>query len=182
MKLLAHAKAGYRIRGIDRGLSAGDVVHVGKTVELVSLDTPGHTMLHVCLFSNTDTPALFSGDTIFAAGARQLRWRWRSRSDFLAPFKSPASQIACKRAVLSWSRLLCQQPGLHRRSRARQPTSSAMLQEVKRSYDADEPLVTTLGLEREINTFFRLTSRTVIHRFATRSRRCPTSRHPKKFF
>jgi hydroxyacylglutathione hydrolase len=52
-----------------RGLSAGDVVKVGRTVELKALDTPGHTMSHVCLLSHTDQPALFCGDTLFNAGA-----------------------------------------------------------------------------------------------------------------
>ena len=68
-KLLAHANAGARIAGIDQGLGAGDVVAVGKSVELLALDTPGHTMSHICLLSKTDTPALFSGDTLFNAGA-----------------------------------------------------------------------------------------------------------------
>jgi hydroxyacylglutathione hydrolase len=67
--LLAHANAKDRIEGIDVGLIAGDVVKVGKTVELLALDTPGHTMSHVCLLSHTDTPALFCGDTLFNAGA-----------------------------------------------------------------------------------------------------------------
>jgi hydroxyacylglutathione hydrolase len=35
---------------------------------------------------------------------------------------------------------------------------------VRQSYDANEPLVTTLGLECQINTFFRLTSKTVIRK------------------
>src|SRR5438445_7145228 len=52
-----------------RGLGAGDVVKVGKTVELEVMDTPGHTMCHVCLRSHTDQPALFCGDTLFNAGA-----------------------------------------------------------------------------------------------------------------
>ncbi len=68
-KLLAHKNAGRRIDGIDVGLSAGDVVTVGKTVELLALDTPGHTMSHICLLSKTDAPALFCGDTLFNAGA-----------------------------------------------------------------------------------------------------------------
>jgi hydroxyacylglutathione hydrolase len=45
------------------------VIKVGKTVELESLDTPGHTMSHVCLLSRTDEPALVCGDTLFNAGA-----------------------------------------------------------------------------------------------------------------
>src|SRR6185436_6647729 len=55
--------------GVDRGLRAGDVIRVGKTVELECLDTPGHTMSHVCLLAHGDKPAIFSGDTLFNAGA-----------------------------------------------------------------------------------------------------------------
>jgi hydroxyacylglutathione hydrolase len=68
-KLLAHKNAGQRISGVDRGLSAGEVIKVGKTVELEVLDTPGHTMSHGCLLSHGDTRALFCGDTLFNAGA-----------------------------------------------------------------------------------------------------------------
>ena len=67
--LLAHASAGNKIQGINRGLSGGDIVRVGRSVELGVLDTPGHTMTHICLLSHTDVPALFSGDTLFNAGA-----------------------------------------------------------------------------------------------------------------
>ena len=68
-KILAHANAGSRIPNMDEGLGAGDVVKVGRTVELEALDTPGHTMSHICLLSHTDAPALFCGDTLFNAGA-----------------------------------------------------------------------------------------------------------------
>src|SRR3546814_14203759 len=50
-------------------LPISDVVTVGRTVELEVLDTPGHTMSHVCLLSRSDQPCLFSGDTLFNAGA-----------------------------------------------------------------------------------------------------------------
>ena len=68
-KVLAHAKAGSSIAGMFRGLVAGDVIKVGKSVELEVLDTPGHTFCHVCLMAHGDRPALFSGDTLFNAGA-----------------------------------------------------------------------------------------------------------------
>ena len=51
-KLLAHAQAASRIRGVDRGLHQGDVIRVGRTVELECLDTPGHTLAHICLFAH----------------------------------------------------------------------------------------------------------------------------------
>src|SRR5882757_3805865 len=68
-KLIAHHRAGARIPGVDRGVKAGDMIKVGKRVELECMDTPGHTMCHICLRSHTDQPALFSGDTLFNAGA-----------------------------------------------------------------------------------------------------------------
>ena len=82
-KLLAHANAKAKIPNMDRGLGAGDVIKVGKTVELECLDTPGHTMAHVCLMSRTAQPALFCGDTLFVMGCGRLfegtpEQMWRS--------------------------------------------------------------------------------------------------------
>ena len=68
-KLIAHKNAKDKIDDMDVGLDAGDVVKVGSSVELLAMDTPGHTMSHVCLLSQTDVPALFCGDTLFNAGA-----------------------------------------------------------------------------------------------------------------
>src|SRR3982751_1569311 len=68
-KVLAHAGAASAIGGVDRGLARGDVIKVGRTVELEVLDTPGHTRAHVCLLAHGDAPALFCGDTLFNAGA-----------------------------------------------------------------------------------------------------------------
>ena len=71
-RVMAHAGAAARIGGVDRGLMRGDVIKVGRTVELEVLDTPGHTRSHVCLLArpaNGDAPALFCGDTLFNAGA-----------------------------------------------------------------------------------------------------------------
>ena len=53
-----------------QGLGAGDVIKVGKTVELEALDhARASPCAHICLRSHTDTPALFCGDTLFNAGA-----------------------------------------------------------------------------------------------------------------
>ena len=70
-KVLAHRNAKDKIPGLDRGLSAGDVIKVGRTAELEALDTPGHTMSHVCLLSRTDRPALICGDTLFKTDHRR---------------------------------------------------------------------------------------------------------------
>lgn len=180
-KLLAHAKAGSRIEGIDRGLSAGDVVRVGKTVELISLDTPGHTMLHICLFSNADIPALFSGDTIFAAGAGNCGGGGDPEALF-GTFESQLAKLPAATRVYPGHDYIASNLGFTVDREPDNQTASAMLQEVKQSYDAEDPLVTTLGLEREINTFFRLTSRTVIRRLRDSFPTMPEEPSPKEVF
>ncbi len=158
--LLAHENAKDKIPGIDRGLGAGDTITVGKTVELEVLDTPGHTMSHVCLLSHTDQPALFCGDTLFNAGAGNCHSGGHPR----ALYGTFATQLA----ALPDDTLIY--PGHDyiannlRFTLDREPDNgraAALLEDVA-DQDANQALVSTLGLEKEINTFFRLHSPTVI--------------------
>ena len=58
------------IPNVDRGLQAGDTLKCGE-LSLKVMDTPGHTMSHICLYSSgseSEPPALFCGDTLFNAG------------------------------------------------------------------------------------------------------------------
>ena len=159
-KLLAHHEAGARIPGIDRGLAAGDVVTVGHTVELEALDTPGHTMSHICLLSHTQTPALFCGDTLFNAGAGNCHNGGHPEE----LYRTFAGQLA----GLPDTTLVY--PGhdyIDRNLRFtldREPDNAraARLLDDVRGQDPDAPLVSTLALEKEINTFFRLHSPSVI--------------------
>ncbi|HEY3809247.1 MAG TPA: hydroxyacylglutathione hydrolase [Steroidobacteraceae bacterium] len=73
--VMAHADAAARIGGITAPMRGGDIVRVGRTVQLHCLDTPGHTRAHLCLYADGagqapggQQPALFSGDTLFNAG------------------------------------------------------------------------------------------------------------------
>jgi hydroxyacylglutathione hydrolase len=159
-RLLAHQNATQRIPGIDRGLAAGDTIKVGKTVELEALDTPGHTMSHVCLLSHTDTPALFCGDTLFNAGAGNCHngghpaELYRTFSEQLA--KLPATTLIYPGHDYIENNL--------RFTLSREPDNrdaAAMLERLK-GQDPNKAYVSTLAVERGINTFFRLTSPTVI--------------------
>ena len=159
-KVIAHHRTGGRIAGVDRGVKAGDVIKVGKSVELECMDTPGHTMCHICLRSHTDQPALFSGDTLFNAGAGNCH----NGGDPFALYTSFAEQLA----RLPDDTLVY--PGHDyiennlRFTLAREPGNAAALALLPRvaGQDPASSAVTTLAQEKTFNTFFRLTSPSVI--------------------
>ena len=67
-KLYAHLNAVHKIPNVDVGLKAGDKIKLGKSIDIEVLDTPGHTMSHICLLVRGEQDALFCGDTLFNAG------------------------------------------------------------------------------------------------------------------
>jgi hydroxyacylglutathione hydrolase len=159
-RILAHKNAKDTIADIARGLDAGDIVKVGRTVELEVLDTPGHTMSHVCLLSHTDQPALLCGDTLFNAGAGNCHngghpaELYRTFSEQLA--RLPASTLIYPGHDYIENNL--------RFTLNREPDNESAQEMLDQLTDQDPncALVTTLDVERQINTFFRLTSPTVI--------------------
>jgi len=160
-KVLAHARAAARIGGVDRGLGAGDVIRVGR-LELECLDTPGHTLAHVCLLAHGERPALFSGDTLFNAGAGNCHnggdpeRLYETFSRLLARLPDatrvfPGHEYLVRNLEFTLDR----EPG--------NPDAETLLASVRASDPADAP-VTTLADERRINTFLRLDSPAVIER------------------
>jgi len=161
-KLLAHKNAGSRIPGIDRALGAGDIIKIGKSVELEALDTPGHTMSHVCLLSHTDTPALFCGDTLFNAGAGNCH-NGGHPSELYQTFAGQLAKLPDKTLVYPGHDYIANNLGFTLDREPDNKKAQQMLPQM-RDQDPSRALVTTLALEKEINTFFRLHSSTVIAR------------------
>ncbi|WP_418318788.1 hydroxyacylglutathione hydrolase [Piscinibacter sakaiensis] len=161
-KLLAHEKAGSRIAGVNRGLKAGDVVKVGRTVELECLDTPGHTMCHICLQAHGDRPALFSGDTLFNAGAGNCH----NGGDPVALYTSFVDQLA---RLPDDTQVYPGHDYIENNLKFtldREPDNrdaQAMLPEVS-GHDPATSVVTTLQQEKQINSFLRLSSPSLIAR------------------
>lgn len=161
-KLIAHYRAGGRIAGVDRGVQAGDVIKVGKTVELECLDTPGHTLCHICLRSHTEQPALFSGDTLFNAGAGNVR----NGGDVNALYATFAEQLA---RLPDNTQVYPGHDYIENNLRftlAREPdnaAAAALLPSVT-DHDPANSVVTTLKDEKLINTFFRHSSPSLIAR------------------
>lgn len=161
-KVLAHRNAKDSIPGLDRGLAAGDVIKVGRTVEMLALDTPGHTMCHICLLSKTDEPSLFCGDTLFNAGAGNCHHGGHPEQ----LYHTFASQLA---TLDDSTRIYPGHDYINNNLKFtldREPdnTRASELLETIRQQDPEHALVSTLALEKEINTFFRLQSPSVIAR------------------
>src|SRR3954471_24689098 len=161
-KLIAHHRAAGRIPGVDRGVKAGDVIKVGKRVELECMDTPGHTMCHICLRSHTEQPALFSGDTLFNAGAGNVH-NGGNVNDMYATFANQIARLPGNTRVYpghdylenNLKFTLSREPG-NAAARGLLPSATG--------HDPAQAHVTTLDEERKINTFMRLDSPGVISR------------------
>ena len=161
-KLLAHAGAKDKIPGIDVGLGAGDVVKVGKTVELESLDTPGHTMSHVCLLSRTDRPALVCGDTLFNAGAGNCHGGGHP-VELYHTFAGQLAKLPDDTLIYPGHDYIINNLQFTLDREPDNEKAKQLLGEVE-GQDENQPLVTTLALEKEVNAFFRLHSPSVIAR------------------
>ena len=159
-KVIAHHKAGGKIAGVDRGVKAGDIIKVGKRVELECLDTPGHTFCHICLRSHTDQPALFSGDTLFNAGAGNCH----NGGDPGAMYETFAQQLE---SLPDDTQLYPGHDYIENNLKftlSREPDNTAakaLLPKVA-GHDPQNSVVTTLQQEKTFNTFFRLTHPSVI--------------------
>jgi len=161
-KVLAHANARDKIPGMDRGLRAGEAIRIGRTVELECLDTPGHTMSHICLRAHGDRPALFCGDTLFNAGAGNCH-NGGHPSELYDTFAGQLAKLPDETLIYPGHDYIANNLGFTLDREPDNAKARAMLPAMKQQ-DAARALVTTLALEKEINTFFRLTSPSVIKR------------------
>jgi len=133
----------------------GDMVWVGRTVQLRCLDTPGHTRAHLCLYGTEGRPpALFSGDTLFNAGVGNCihggdpELLYESFADCL-------SKLPVATRVFPGHEYLLRNLGF---TLDREPSNQAareMAQRVTGLGATDMPVL-TLEQERQVNVFFRL--------------------------
>ena len=179
-KLLAHKNAKEKIPGIDRGLAAGDIIGVGKTVELEALDTPGHTMSHVCLLSHSDKPALFCGDTLFNAGAGNCHSGGHPE-ELYTTFATQLAKLPDETLIYPGHDYIANNLNFTLDREPDNAKAASLLGEVDQQ-DPNEALVSTLALEKEINTFFRLNSPTVIAKLRELFPDLPEEPDPKTIF
>lgn len=163
--LYAHHQATDKIANVDVGLNAGDSVNIGTTVELIALDTPGHTFCHTCLYymgTDDEAPALFCGDTLFNAGVGnchnggnpQTMYQTFADQLFILPDTTrvfPGHDYIVNNLQFTLDR----EPG----NAAAQSLLIALEQ-----WPSDKHFISNIAMERLVNTFFRLGSEQVIKR------------------
>jgi hydroxyacylglutathione hydrolase len=161
-KVLAHAAAASRIGGVDRGLTKGDVIRVGRTVELECLDTPGHTMAHICLLGHGDAPALFSGDTLFNAGAGNCHGGGHPEALY-DTFVTQLARLPDTTRIFPGHEYLARNLEFTLDREPGNAAAKTLLDRARKDTPA-EAVVTTLAEEKRVNTFFRLQSPAIIAR------------------
>ena len=179
-EVIAHHLAGSRIEGVDRGVKAGDVIKVGKTVELECMDTPGHTMCHICLRSHTEQPALFSGDTLFNAGAGNCH-NGGDPEELYATFAEQLAKLPDNTEVYPGHDYI---ENNLKFTLSREPDNAAAQALLPRvaGHDPASSVVTTLREEKQFNTFFRLGSASLITRLRESFPELPEQPDPKTVF
>ena len=161
-KLLAHANAAARIGGVDRGLAAGDTIRVGRTVELRCLDTPGHTLSHICVLAEAEETALFSGDTLFNAGVGNCHNGGQPELLY-ETFATQLTNLPDATRVYPGHEYLARNLEF---TLDREPDNAAAAELLTRARQQDpaNAIVTTLADEKRFNVFLRLQEPQVIAR------------------
>ena len=179
-KVMAHAGAAALIPGVDRGLGDGDVIRVGRSIELECMDTPGHTMSHVCLFAHADQPALFSGDTLFNAGAGNCH-QGGDPVMLYETFATRLMRLPDATQIYPGHDYLVNNLGF---TLSREPGNGAA-QNLKQQLEGVAPLalpLTTLGEEKAFNTFFRLGNAEIIAGLREQFPELPREPAPREVF
>ena len=109
-----------------------------------------------------DQPALFCGDTLFNAGAGNCH-NGGHPNELYNTFVSQLAKLPEETQIYPGHDYIARNLAFTLDREPDNAKAKAMLPAIEKQ-DAGQALVTTLNLEKEINTFFRLTSPSVITR------------------
>ena len=119
-------------------------------------------MSHVCLFANSDTPALFCGDTLFNAGVGHCKGGGNPDSLY-ETFVNQLFHLPDHTKIYPghdyWENNL--KFTLDREPDNLQAQKMITEESIK---DPNNPIVSTLGMENAVNTFFRLKNNSIIEK------------------
>ena len=155
-QLVAHAEAMDAIPNVDRGLIAGDEIKCGDLV-LKVMDTPGHTMSHICLYfagNGNEKPALFCGDTLFNAGVGRCDFGGEPKT-LHKTFEDQIFPLTNDVRIFPGHDYIENNLEFTLNREPDNESALSLRHKFQNGLDA-ESFVSDIGLEREINVFFRL--------------------------
>ena len=154
-ELVSHKDAMDAIPNVNKGLIAGDDLQCGEFV-LKVMDTPGHTMSHICLYfsGNVDEqPALFCGDTLFNAGVGRCDFGGEPKI-LHKTFEEQIFPLADNVRIFPGHNYIENNLEFTLDREPDNKYAISLREKFKNGLDA-ESFVSDIGLEREINVFFR---------------------------
>ena len=163
-KLIGPYNAGSRIPGIDEGVREGDHLTIGKTVDLEVIETPGHTPIHISLLGEHDEPHLLCGDTVFNAGVGHCHSG--NPNVLFATFRDKISKLPDATRIYPGHDYI---ENNLRFTLDREPSNERaqeLLTLIKQV--GGQGIETDMGMEKEINVFFRLDSKSIVKRLDPR--------------
>ena len=159
-----------KIPNVDEGLKAGDAIQIGTSVELIALDTPGHTFCHTCLYyigkneAKTDDhlPALFSGDTLFNAGVGNCH-NGGNPETMYQTFKDQLFLLPDYTRIFPGHDYIVNNLNF---TIDREPNNAAAqsLLVAMQQWSGEKHFVSNIAMEKLVNAFFRLSSKEIVER------------------
>jgi hydroxyacylglutathione hydrolase len=137
-------------------------------------------MSHVCLLSRGDQAALFCGDTLFNAGAGNCH-NGGHPNELYDTFASQLVKLPGDTLVYPGHDYIANNLSFTLDREPDNQKAAALLAEVEHQ-DPDRAMVSTLALEKEINTFFRLHSPSVHRRLREAFPDLPDDLDPRTVF
>ncbi len=166
--LFAHHQATDKIPNVDEGLKAGDAIQIGTSVELIALDTPGHTFCHTCLYymganspkSDAEQPALFSGDTLFNAGVGNCHNGGNPQTMYHT-FQTQLFKLPDYTRIYPGHDYIVNNLEF---TLDREPNNAAArsLLVAMQQWSGEQHFISNIAMEKLVNTFFRLDSEEII--------------------
>jgi len=155
-KIHVHYNAVATVPNVSKALRAGDTLTVGTSVKFNVLHTPGHTNAHLCLVSAPDArePVLICGDTLFNACAGNCLYGGNV-AQMYQTFTEQLSLLSDEMHVYPGHDYIVNNLNFALSVEPSNQVAKQLLDEVNQQ-NPDNRIVTTMGLEKQINPFFRL--------------------------
>ena len=155
----AHVNGEGKIPGLSRVLNADEQIALDEDIVLKVLDTPGHTLAHLCflVIEGGIAKAVFTGDTLFNAGVGHCR----GGGDVDILYQTIVEQFhSLDDRIVIYPGHKYLENNLRFTLSIEPDNQDAQDWLVRASQDNDpaNPLTTSIGDERKFNAFFRLNS------------------------